>query len=358
MVPIDATSLTRRARTRRPGRVGKNVNLFPGFRFNLDLGQVVPEELGGDLRFVVDGDKTYLEPLGKAKLYLVTKPLPEAAPKKTEKVVVGDKFEPRYFNGTYQAVRRRPSLRQADLKVDEDGGVSGAYVSDKDGAAYDVRGKVGVPPHGIQFTVQFPRAEQTFQGWLFTGDGKAITGSSRLGDARPASTRCGSRTSKRSQLPLDRFEQVLHVHGLLEVAGGAQGGGLLLHVAVGGQDDDGDRGQAGILDLLAPKLPAVHDRHHQVEKDEVGMGAGPEQAQRLLPVGGAEDAEPFGPQDHPQGFAGRGVVLHDEDCLAPCRSVVMCPAPCGRSDRCHPKAAGVSQQVIRGDRGRRIASRP
>src|SRR5258708_18622778 len=30
---------------------GQDVNLFPGFRFNLDIGQVVPAELGGDLRF-------------------------------------------------------------------------------------------------------------------------------------------------------------------------------------------------------------------------------------------------------------------------------------------------------------------
>src|SRR5437764_9911670 len=38
----------------------QNVNLYPGFRLNLDLGQIVPEELGGDLRFVVDGDKARL----------------------------------------------------------------------------------------------------------------------------------------------------------------------------------------------------------------------------------------------------------------------------------------------------------
>jgi hypothetical protein len=39
-----------------------------------------------------------------------------------------------------------------------------------------------VPPHSVEFTVQFPRSEQTFKGWLFTGDARAITGSSRLGE--------------------------------------------------------------------------------------------------------------------------------------------------------------------------------
>src|SRR5207245_551369 len=81
---------------------GQNVRLFQDFQFNLDIGQVVPASVGGDLRFVVEGDKVYTEPVGKAKLYLVTKPLPEATPKKGPKLVVGSAFEPRYFNGTYK----------------------------------------------------------------------------------------------------------------------------------------------------------------------------------------------------------------------------------------------------------------
>jgi hypothetical protein len=159
-----------------------DINLYPGFRFNLDLGQVVPEGLGGDLRFVVDGDKHYLEALGKAKLYLVSKPLPEAAPPKTEKVVVGEKFDPKYFNGTYDLRDDGRRSGKLTLKVNDDGGVTGTYVSDKDGSAYDVRGHVGMPPHSIEFTVQFPRSEQMFKGWLFTADARAITGSSRLGE--------------------------------------------------------------------------------------------------------------------------------------------------------------------------------
>ena len=47
---------------------------------------------GGDLRFVVDGEKVYTAPVGKARLYLVTKALPDAAPKKAGKFVMGEKF--------------------------------------------------------------------------------------------------------------------------------------------------------------------------------------------------------------------------------------------------------------------------
>ncbi len=64
--------------------------------------------------------------------------------------------------------------------MDDDGSVGGSYYSDKDGAKYDVRGKIGVPKHSIQFTIKFPRSEQSFQSWLFTGNGQILTGTSRL----------------------------------------------------------------------------------------------------------------------------------------------------------------------------------
>jgi hypothetical protein len=182
MVSIERFVTFKEGQERAVKAASQNINLYPGFRFNLDLGQVVPEELGGDLRFVVDGGKTYLEVLGKAKGYLLSKPLPEAAPKKTEKVVVGDKFDPKLFNGTYQLYDDGRRSGKLTLKVNDEGSVSGTYISDKDGAEYDLRGRIGTPQHSIEFTVQFPRTEQTFKGWLFTADARAITGSSRIGE--------------------------------------------------------------------------------------------------------------------------------------------------------------------------------
>ena len=113
---------------------------------------------------------------------MVTKALPDVAPKKGPKQVIGATFEPRYFTGTYKLHddgRRSGTLK---LQVDEDGAVTGAYYSDKDGQKYPVRGKVGTPQHSIHFTVKFPRSEQVYQGWLFTGDGQVLTGSSRLAE--------------------------------------------------------------------------------------------------------------------------------------------------------------------------------
>ena len=47
-------------------------------------------------------------------------------------------------------------------------------------AVVEVTGKIGKPNHAIQFKITFPRTVQIFEGFLFTGDGKAITGSSKL----------------------------------------------------------------------------------------------------------------------------------------------------------------------------------
>lgn len=159
---------------------GTNQSLYAGFRFSLDLGQVVPEDVGGDIRFVVDGDKVFAEPLGKAKLFLVTRHDPAIVPKKAGKLVVGEKFDPKYFAGTFKLYDDGRRSGRLTLKVDDDGDVTGAYYSDKDGAKYEVKGKVGDPKHTIEFTVQLPRTLQAFRGMLFTGDGKAMAGSSRL----------------------------------------------------------------------------------------------------------------------------------------------------------------------------------
>jgi hypothetical protein len=172
--------------TYRPGEdqtihaTGKNVNLFNGFHFSLDMGQVVPAALGGDLRFVAAGDKLSVEAVGKAKIYLITKQLPEAQPKKGTKVVIGPKFEAKYFEGKYKLFDDGRRSGILTLAVDDEGTVSGSLVSDKDGKKYDLAGKVGKEKNFVEFTVTLPRTEQTFSGWMFTGDGKAITGSSKM----------------------------------------------------------------------------------------------------------------------------------------------------------------------------------
>src|SRR5947209_1091735 len=60
---------------------GKDLILFDGFQVDLDSGQVVPEDQGGDLQFRAKGEGgPRLLGLGKAKLYTLTKaPILESA---------------------------------------------------------------------------------------------------------------------------------------------------------------------------------------------------------------------------------------------------------------------------------------
>jgi hypothetical protein len=159
---------------------GQNVHLFNGFVFNLDLGQVVPADVGGDIRFVVGQNGAHAEPIGKAEIYLLTKPLPEAKPDTSPNLVVGPKFLAGYFNGVYKLHddgRRSGTLH---LSVNGEGVVKGHFFSDKDGKKYDVEGKVSEPNHKIQFKIFYPKTVQHFQGWMFTGDAKAFTGWSKM----------------------------------------------------------------------------------------------------------------------------------------------------------------------------------
>jgi hypothetical protein len=162
---------------------GENLHLYPGSRLLLDIGQVVPEKLGGDIQ-VIENDRDKLaftvKTLGSAKMYVLTKPIEGVVPKKAEKLEIGATFEIRYFNGKYKLNDDGRRSGKLNLEVNESGEVAGSFYSDRDGAKYDVSGKVGNPRHAISFTIKFPQVEQTFTGFLFTGNGKAIAGTTKL----------------------------------------------------------------------------------------------------------------------------------------------------------------------------------
>jgi hypothetical protein len=160
---------------------GQNIRLFGEFRFSLDMGQVVPKNVSADLRVGVENDEPFLEPVGKAEIYVVTKHLPEANPPKTGKLMVGEKFEMRYFNGSFKLYDDGRRSGVMTVKVADNGVVTGYYFSDKDGKKYEVDGKISSnPKHMIEFSITYPRVSQNFTGYLFTGDGRAMTGFSRL----------------------------------------------------------------------------------------------------------------------------------------------------------------------------------
>ena len=162
---------------------GQNLHLYPGLRLSLDIGQIVPESVGGDLT-VVAGDKDpnnfVVRPVRDAKLFLVTKPLPGVVPKKAPKLVVGEAFETRFFAGRYQL--HDDGRRSGVLKLDvsDAGDITGTFTSDKDGREYEIQGKAGTPRHAISFSIKFPATTQSFNGHMFTGDGRVIAGTTKM----------------------------------------------------------------------------------------------------------------------------------------------------------------------------------
>jgi len=162
---------------------GQAVHLYPGFRFHLDHGQVVPKEIGGDLEVVPAADNPLsltLKPVGKAQMYLVTEPLPGVVPKKAEKLVVGENFETRYFAGKYKLYDDGRRSGELTLAVDDKGEITGSLLSDQSGEKYELFGKAGQPRHALRFTVKLPRTEQVFEGHLFTGNAKVLAGVSKM----------------------------------------------------------------------------------------------------------------------------------------------------------------------------------
>jgi hypothetical protein len=181
MLLVERYSCYREGEERALNATGQNLSFFPGFRLSLDIGQLVPAELAADLICKQQDNAAILEPVGKAKLFVVrTSPLPKIAPAGGQPKPGDGPFDPKFFAGTYKLNddgRRTGSL---DLQVKEGGEVTGAYYSDGTGQKFEVTGKISSPKNAVQFTIRFPRTEQTFHGWLFTGDAHGIIGYSTM----------------------------------------------------------------------------------------------------------------------------------------------------------------------------------
>ena len=161
---------------------GKNVYLFDGFHFNLDIGQVVPEHGGGDIEFHRQGDASgFIEASSKSKMYLVRKPLVSVASDAADAVSRGPVTAPD-FSGKYRLVANGQWSGALTLKVSQTGEVTGTYLSDQTGRDYTVKGTVTTPSHHIRFAVELPVARQEFDGYLWTRGKNAMAGVTTLAE--------------------------------------------------------------------------------------------------------------------------------------------------------------------------------
>ena len=114
--------------------------------------------------------------LDESRLYTLHKSLPslEKAP---GRVTSGPGVQPGDFAGRYNLIANGQWSGTLELVVDNAGVVSGHFRSDRNGSSYPVTGKVaGEFAQKIDFSVQFPRARQDYQGLIWTEGKNAIAG--------------------------------------------------------------------------------------------------------------------------------------------------------------------------------------
>jgi hypothetical protein len=155
---------------------GENVMLFPGFRFDFDLGQVVPDGYGEDLTLDVEN---HIAALGDAKLYALDgSGLPAAEegehdPNASKDIATAD------FAGTWKL--NADGRWQGDLRlsVDDGGNVTGQFTSDETKSVYPLGGRI-IDTHRLQFTIQFANTDQDFDLYLRTTDKSVLAGTTTL----------------------------------------------------------------------------------------------------------------------------------------------------------------------------------
>ena len=153
---------------------GKDVMLFPGFGFNLDIGQVVPEGQGADIVFTADGE---LIPAENAKLVVLNgsklPPADKAAkhdPNDHEGVVPED------FAGTWKLNADGRWLGDLDLKMNELGRATGSFTSDESKNSYEITGQTGSSPHNLKLEVFLANTQLSIDGYLWTKDKSRMAG--------------------------------------------------------------------------------------------------------------------------------------------------------------------------------------
>lgn len=161
---------------------GKDIRLFAGFRFSLDLGQVVPREMPADFEILSDEKNLKIKKEKGTSLWIVKKEVAPPKPVRPSAIDPAKPFGAHWFTGHFRLYDDGRRMGRLEIESDKDGNLSGALYSDKDNKRYELFGKVAMPNHTAQFTVRFPRTEQFFQAWLFTGDGSALAGTTRFGE--------------------------------------------------------------------------------------------------------------------------------------------------------------------------------
>ncbi|MCH8829039.1 MAG: hypothetical protein IID45_05625 [Planctomycetes bacterium] len=157
---------------------GKDVMLFSGFNFNLDIGQVVPEGQGGDIKMTA---KSLLEPIGKSELYgLNGSQLPPTKKGSALSPRDHDGVLPRDFSGTWDVDVDGRWKGELLLTVQRASRIRGRYTSADSKSTYPVSGRIAALPHNVKLTIKFDNTVQTIDAFLLSGDKSRLYGTATL----------------------------------------------------------------------------------------------------------------------------------------------------------------------------------
>ena len=151
----------------------KQVMLFAGFAYDLDIGQVVPEGLGGDIQFTSAGE---VKPVNGAELQLLDGSK-FADPKAGSRPADHDGVLPADYSGEWTLNADGRWSGTLTLSVTEAGEATGEFLSDETKSLYKVNGRVATgQPHRIKLQIEFANATQAFDAYLWTKDKAALAG--------------------------------------------------------------------------------------------------------------------------------------------------------------------------------------
>ncbi len=152
---------------------GEDVMLFPGFEFDFEIGQVVPQGHGGDIAL---GEPGTLTPVGPAELYGLNGPaVPIPEPSKYPDPNSHTGVLPTDFAGAWKV--RIDGRWEGRWDLDVDGRqVFGRFISGETKSVYEVHGRVTALQHNAKFDVELANTDQSFDAYLWTKDKSAMAG--------------------------------------------------------------------------------------------------------------------------------------------------------------------------------------
>ncbi len=159
---------------------GRDVMLFPGYGFNFDIGQVVPEGQGEDVRF---NEQRRLVTVGTAELFPLNGPAVEEPAADSRDPTDHDGVLARDFAGTWTLDADGRWVGTLELTHGEGTGLKGQFTSKETDSTYPVDVFWNpAQPSRVKFAVGFPATTVDFVGHIWTTDKGRIAGTATMID--------------------------------------------------------------------------------------------------------------------------------------------------------------------------------